>query len=118
VLAESGRATIRAPLVKFLTVALVRPSATRDIPLTVQAQAGLAGYVPSPAVVIFRHDSILYWDLSGLQPTTAYSSGVRDFVSEGSLDRADRVEAREVALMKNVMRERLSNVITDRLLLL
>jgi hypothetical protein len=116
------------PLGEFLAVAVVCPSATHNNPLTIQSQAGLAGPVPSPAVISFRRDSILCRDLTGLRPTTSRSGGeptileltrsVRDFVSTASMDRTDRAEARDIACMPKTVRERLGGGITDRLLLM
>jgi hypothetical protein len=106
---------------------MVPPSTTRDTPLTAQSQAGLDGHVPSPAVTSFRRDSILYMDLLGLRPTT--SSGghpsmmdivrsVPEFLYEANLAHIDQAEAREDAHMPKTVRERLSDIITYRLLLL
>jgi hypothetical protein len=62
VLVEVGMVTVCTPFIEFLTMAMVRPIHTGDTPITVQTQAGLAGYVPSPAVISFRPDHILYRD--------------------------------------------------------
>jgi hypothetical protein len=127
VLAEAGLATACAPLVKFLTVALIRPSVTRDTPLTIQVKAGLTGYVPSKAFLSFRHNIILYRDLPGLRLTTSSSRddsamlditmNVRDVVSDSSLNRMDQAKAQGVVCMPKTIHERLSNVIVSHLLL-
>jgi hypothetical protein len=49
VLLDTGYESISAPLVDFLTVALVKPSVTNLVPLTLHPCVGNAGYVPSPA---------------------------------------------------------------------
>jgi hypothetical protein len=128
VLVDAGLADVCEPLIEFLTIALVEPNATRSTPLTVQTLVGVWGYIPSPAAIIFRRQSIMYRDLPGLRPTTTYGPGdpamlniarsVRDFVSYASTDRTDRALAREESRRPKTVRERMSDAITDRLLLL
>jgi hypothetical protein len=107
-LIDSGYESLCEPLVDFLTVALVKPSDGVSIPLTMHACAGKPGYVPSPAVVNYRRDQLLYRDLPALMPVTTPSPasdpalldvarGMRDMVIEARLDRNDRNNAREVA---------------------
>jgi hypothetical protein len=48
VLVYTGYKAICEPLVDFLTVALVKPSADNAAPLTLQPCVGIAGYVPVP----------------------------------------------------------------------
>jgi hypothetical protein len=67
-LVDTGYEGICEPLVDLLTVALVKPSATVDAPLTLQDRVGLEGYVPSPAVVSHRRQHLLYHDLPALLP--------------------------------------------------
>jgi hypothetical protein len=57
--------------VDFLTVALVKPSADNASPLALQPCVGIAGYVPSPAVVSHRRQHVLYRDLPALVPSNA-----------------------------------------------
>jgi hypothetical protein len=53
ILVDTDYESICEPLVDCLTVALVKPSADKTTSLTLQPCAGIVGYVPSPAVVIF-----------------------------------------------------------------
>jgi hypothetical protein len=107
-LIDSGYESLCEPLMDFLTVALVNPSDGVSIPLTMHACAGKPGYVPSPAVVNYRRDQLLYRDLPALMPVTSPSPasdpamldvarGMRDIVIEASLDRNDRNDDWEVA---------------------
>jgi hypothetical protein len=108
VLVDTGYEAICEPLVDFLTMALVKPSADNAAPLALQPCVGIAGYVPSPAVVSHHRQHFLYRDLPALVPakaTTASSDpafvevarGMRDMVAEARLNRNDRSDAREVA---------------------
>jgi hypothetical protein len=54
VLVDTGYEAICEPLMDFFTVALVKPSEDNVSPLTLQPCVGIAGYVPSPAVVSHR----------------------------------------------------------------
>jgi hypothetical protein len=128
-LIDSGYESLCEPLVDFLTVALVKPSDGVSIPLTMHACAGKPGYVPSPAVVNYRRDQILYGDLPALMPVSTPSPasdpallgvarGMRDMVIEARLDPNDRNDAREVARRPRTVRDRLGEFLTDRLLLL
>jgi hypothetical protein len=105
---DTGYAAICEPLVDFLTVALVKPSADNASPLTLQPCVGIAGYVPIPAVVGHRRQHFLYRDLPALVPARATTSssdpafvdvarGMRDMVAEARLDRNDMSDARKVA---------------------
>jgi hypothetical protein len=125
-LIDSGYESLCDPLVDFLTLALVKPRDGVSIPLTMHACAGKPGYVPSPVVVNYRRDQLLYRDLPALMPVTTPSPasdpalldvvrGMRDMVIEARLDRND---AREVARRTRTMRDRLGESLTDRLLLL
>jgi hypothetical protein len=129
VLVDTGYEAICEPLVDFLTVALVKPSADNASPLTLQPYMGIAGYVPSPAVVSHRQHHLLYRDLPALvlaNATTASSDptlvevarGMRAMVAEARLDRNDRSDAREVARPPRTARDRLGEALTDRLLLM
>jgi hypothetical protein len=126
---DSGYESLCEPLVDFLTVALVKPSDGVSIPLTMHTCVGKPGYVPSPAVVSYRRDQLLYHDLPALMPVTNpipasdpalsdVARGMRDMVTEARLDRNDRNDAREVARQPRTVRERLGESLTDRLLLL
>jgi hypothetical protein len=128
VLVEVGMTAVCEPLIKFITETLVRPRDTCSAPLAIQNQAGLADYVPSPAVISFHHNSILYRDLPGLQPASSQSGSdptmldiarsVCDFLSKASLDHMDRVEVSNDAQRPKAVRTRMSDVIVDRILLL
>jgi hypothetical protein len=76
VLVDAGLTDVCEPLIEFLTIALVQPNATCSTPITVQTQVGVGNYIPSPAVISFRRQSIMYRDLPGLRP--AMSSGPGD----------------------------------------
>jgi hypothetical protein len=128
-LVDTGYEGICEPLVDFLTVALVKPSATVDAPLTLQDRVGLEGYVPSPAVVSHRRQHLLYLDLPALLPQLSgktssdpalldVARGVQDMVAEARLDRNDRTDAREMARRPQTVRERLGEALTDRILLI
>jgi hypothetical protein len=129
VLVDTGYEAICEPLVDFLTVALVKPSADNASPLTLQPCVGIAGYVPSPAVVSHRRQHVLYRDLPALVPakaTTASSDqalvevarGMRDMVAEARLDRNNRSDAREVARLPRTARDRMGDALPDRVLLM
>jgi hypothetical protein len=127
-LADDGLLEVCEPLVEFLTVALAKSSATRDTPINVQHQGGVSGYVSSPAVISFRWEIILYRDLSGLHQALLATPGdplmlhiarsVRHFIAEASDDRIDWAEARELAHRSCSIRDRIGDVIVDRMLLL
>jgi hypothetical protein len=128
-LIDSGHESLCEPLVDFLTVALVKPSDGVSIPLTTHACVGKPGYVPSPDVVNYCRDQLLYGDFPALMPVTTSSSvsdpallgvalDMRDMVTEARLDRNDRNDAPEVARRPRTVRERLGESLTDRLLLL
>jgi hypothetical protein len=128
-LVDTGHEGICNPLVDFLTVALVKPSATVAAPLTLQARVGFEGYVPSPAVVGHRRQHLLYRDLPALlpQPSGGAASdpalldvarGMQDMVAEARLDRNDRMDAHEVACRPRTVRERLGEALTNRIILI
>jgi hypothetical protein len=96
-LVDTGYEGICEPLVDFLTVALVKPSATVDAPSNLQDRVGLEGYVPSPAVVSHRRQHLLYRDLPALLPQLSgkaasdpalidVARGMQDTVAEARLD--------------------------------
>jgi hypothetical protein len=129
VLVDTGYEAICEPLVDFLTVALVKPSADNASPLTLQPCVGIEGYVPSPAVVSHRRQHVLYFYLPALVPakaTTASSDpalvdvarGMHAMVAEARLDRNDRSDAREVARLPRTARDRLCDALTDHLLMM
>jgi hypothetical protein len=129
VLFDTGYEGVCEPLVDFLTVALVKPSAVRAEPLTLLDRVGLEGYVPIPAAVSHRRLHLLYRDLPALMPRLAsgpvsdpalldVARGMQDMVNEARLDRNDRTDAREIARRPRTVRERLGEALTDRLLLL
>jgi hypothetical protein len=127
-LIDGGIMTICAPLVKFLTVALVSPLENRSTPLTVQQHLGKSGYVPGMAAISYRREHVLYRDLPGLRPVSGgtlsdpalldVARGVREMVSEARADRSDRVDSRALTRLPRPVRDRLGETIVDRLLLL
>jgi hypothetical protein len=127
-LIDGGLMTIFAPLVEFLTVALVRPSEHRSTPLTVQQHLGKSGYVPGTAAISYRREHVLCWDLPGLPPARGgtlrdpvlldVAHGVREIVAKARADRNDRAESRAQARLPRSVRDRLGETILDRLLLL
>jgi hypothetical protein len=126
---DTGYEAICKPLVDFLTVALVKPSAENATSLTLLPCVGIAGYVPSPTVVSHRRQHLLYLDLPSLIPASATSPssdpalvdvarGMSEMVTEARLDQNNRSDAREVARRPRTSRECLGNALTDRLLLM
>jgi hypothetical protein len=116
-------------LVNFLTIALVHPLLTQKETWTLQAQAGKAGYVPGPMTTSYRCEHILYRDLPGICPGTILSTasdpalvdvarGMRDMVAKARDERHDRLDHREEARCSRTVHEKLSNTITDWILLL
>jgi hypothetical protein len=67
-LVAEGLTGICEPLFDFPTVALIQPSATRSTPYTVQTQAGVRGYAPSPDATRHRREYIWSWGLV-IQPS-------------------------------------------------
>jgi hypothetical protein len=106
-LIDGGLVSICAPLVEFLTVALVRPSEHRSTPLTVHQHLGKSGYVPGTAAISYRREHVLYRDLPGLRPARGgtlsdpalldVARGVREMVAEARADRNDRADSRAQA---------------------
>jgi hypothetical protein len=128
-LVDTGYEAICEPLVDLLTMALVKPSAENATPPTLQPCVGIAGYVPSPAVVSHRQKHLLYRNLPSLIPASATSPysdpalvdvarGMHNMVTEARLDRNNRSDAREVARHPRTARERLGDAFTDCLLLM
>jgi hypothetical protein len=127
-LIDGGLVSICAPLVEFLTVALVRPSEHRSTPLTVHQHLGKLGYVPGTAAISYRRENVLYWDLPGLHPARGgtlsdpallgVARGVREMVAEARADRNNRADSRAQARLPRSVRDRLGETIVDRLLLL
>jgi hypothetical protein len=76
VLIDAGLQDVCSGLINFPTVALVLPAEDSEVPVTVWAQAGRAGYAPGPVAINYRCAQILYRDLPclfpspGPQPTT------------------------------------------------
>jgi hypothetical protein len=129
VLVDTGYKAICEPLVDFLTVALVKPSADNTTPITLQPCMVISGYVPSPAVVSHRRQHFLYRDLPALVPANAATSsndpafvdvarGMGDMVMEARLDHNVRSDAREVARFPRTARDRLGDALTNHLLLM
>jgi hypothetical protein len=127
-LIDGGLITICAPLVVFLTVALVRPSEHHSTPLTVHQHLGKSGYVPGTEVISYRREHVLYRDLHGLRPARGgtlsdpalldVARGVREMVAEARADRNDRADPRAQTCIPRSVRDRLGETIVDRLLLL
>jgi hypothetical protein len=55
VLIEAGLQDVCSGLINFLTVALVLPAEESEVPVTVWAQAGRAGYAPGPVDINYRY---------------------------------------------------------------
>jgi hypothetical protein len=117
-LVDTGYEGICEPLVDFLTVALVKPSATVAAPLNLQDRVGLEVYVPSPAVVSHRRQHLLYRNLPALLPKLSGKAAsdlalldmarrMQDMVVDARLDHNDRTDARETARRPRTFRERL-----------
>jgi hypothetical protein len=105
VLVDAGLETSCSSLITFLTIALVKPSAERKEPWTLQPQAGLADYVPRPIVTSYRREHVLYRDLPALHPGSVLPAvsnpalvdvarGMRDMVAEARAERHDRLDHR------------------------
>jgi hypothetical protein len=128
VLVDAGLSDVCESLIELVIIALVQPNDTRSTPLAVQTQVWVGNYIPSPVAISFRRQSIMYRDLPGLRPAMSSGPGdpamldiarsVRDFVLDASTDRTDRAVAREESRRPRTVRERMSEAITDRLLLL
>jgi hypothetical protein len=127
-LIDGGLMTICAPLVEFLTVALVRPSGHRSTPLKVHQHLGKWGYVPGSAAISYHQEHVFYRDLPGLRPARGgtlsdpalldVARGVREMVAEARADRNDRADSRAQARIPRSVRDRLGERILDRLLIL
>jgi hypothetical protein len=63
VLIEAGLQDVCSGLINFLTVALVLPAEDSEVPVTVWAQAGRAGYTPGPVAIKYRRAHVLYREL-------------------------------------------------------
>jgi hypothetical protein len=68
VLIETGLQEVCSGLINFLTAVLVLPMEDREVPVTVWAQAGHAGYLPVPVAISYRHACVLSRDLPCLRP--------------------------------------------------
>jgi hypothetical protein len=118
-----GLMTIYAPLVEFLTVALVRPSEHHSTPLTVHQHLGKSGYVPGTAAISYRREHDLYRDLPGLRPARGgtlsdpalldVAHGVREMVAEARAESNDRLDLRAQAPIPRSVRDRLGETIVD-----
>jgi hypothetical protein len=127
-LINAGMMSVCGPVVEFLTVALVRPTAERSTPLTVQHYLGKSGYVPGTSVISHRREHVLYRDLPALHPSLSGATsdpdlldvarGVREMVTEARAERNDRADSRALDRLPRSVRERLGDAILDRLLLL
>jgi hypothetical protein len=118
VLVDSGIVEIREPLVELLTMVLIKPSTTHATPITVQTQVGVNGCVPSLSASSYRQEHTMYRDLPGMRSMMDIARSVRDFISKAIDDWTDLSEARKVTRLPHTMRERLSDTIVIRLLLL
>jgi hypothetical protein len=126
-LINAGMMSVCKPLVEFLTVALVRPTAERATPLTVQHNLGKSGYVPGTSAISHRREHVLYRDLPALRPSLGGATsnpalldvarGVREMVTEARAERNDRADSRALARLPRSVRERLGDAIVDRLIL-
>jgi hypothetical protein len=130
VLIEAGLQYICSSLINFLTVALVLPAEDIEVPVTVWAQAGRAGYTPEPVSINYRRTHVLYHDFPCLCPSSGPLSsssdpalvgvarGMRDMIAEARAERNDRLENREESRRPKSVREKMGDTIKDRLLLL
>jgi hypothetical protein len=115
--------------VNFLTVALVQPIEEQDAPFTVHPQAVNTGYLPGPVAINYRREHILYRDLPSLWLATTRPvandpalvdvvRGMKGMVTEARVERKDRSQNREESRHPKIVREKMGDTITDRLLLL
>jgi hypothetical protein len=127
-LINAGMMSVCGRLVEFLTVSLVRPTAERATPLTVQHHLGKSGYVPDTSAISHRREHVLYRDLPALRPSLGGATsdpalldvarGVWEMVTEARAERNDRANSRALARLPRSVRERLGDAIVDLLLLL
>jgi hypothetical protein len=123
---EAGLQEVCSGLTNFFTVARVLPTEDSEVPVTLWAQVGRAGYSPGPVAINCRRARVLYWDLpcfrptSGLQPTTLIdvARGMRDMVAAARAERNDRLDNWEESSRPKSVREKMGDTITDRLLLI
>jgi hypothetical protein len=124
---DAGLEAVCQPLIDFLTVAIVEPTATSLDPLTVKPCLGRLHHNPSPAVVSNRRAEVLYQDLPGLKqgPANARDSYLRDVARavgelavEARSDRNDRLDRRAILDFPKSARDKFGDRVTDRFLLL
>jgi hypothetical protein len=124
---DAGLGSVFQPLIDFLTVTVVEPSATALEPLTLKPCLGKLHHVPSPAVISSRREEILYRDLPGLKhgPSNAgdpylrdVARAVGDLAVEARSDRNDRQDRRAILDLPKSVRDKFGDRLTDRFLLL
>jgi hypothetical protein len=124
---DAGLESVCQPLIDFLTVTVVEPSATALEPLTLKPCLGKLHHVPSPAVISSRREEVLYRDLPGLKhgPSNAgdpylrdVARAVGDLAVEARSDRDDRQDRRAILDLPKSVRDKFGDRLTDRLLLL
>jgi hypothetical protein len=124
---DAGLEAVCQPLIDFLTVAIVEPTATSLEPLTVKPCLGRLHHNPSPAVVSNRRAEVLYRDLPGLKqgPANAGDPYLRDVARavgelavEARSDRNDRLDRRAILDLPKSARDKFGDRLTDRFLLL
>lgn len=115
------------PLVKFLMVASTTPTTQVD-PLLLREQAGLAGHLITTAVMKHRHETMLYKQVPGVEPTNAASTsdpairqiadGLDHLVAGMRTEREDRAVRLAAADEPKSVHSVFGDRIADRLLLL
>jgi hypothetical protein len=130
VLIETGLQDVCSGLINFLTVAQVLWAEDSEVPVTVWAHAGRAGYTPGPVANNYRRTHVLYRDLPYLCPSSGPLSsssdpalvdvarGMHDMVAVARAEHNYRLDNREENRRPKSVREKMGDTITDRLLLL
>jgi hypothetical protein len=123
---SNGLATTLKPLVDYLTIALVSPTATEATPVTVRDKVGLDWNI-TPALVGYRRDKVLFEILSDLRPATPsrgdpyvqdLATGVASFVTEMKDARIAGDDRRVEAARPKTFREKYGDRLADQMLLL
>jgi hypothetical protein len=130
-LINAGLEDTCAELINFLIVALVNPNDAMVEAYTLQDQVGRAGYVPGSEAISYCRDGLLHRDLHVLKaaigpPMTSYPAlldmarGMHDILAKAKAraERSDCVDSHDEARHPNRMREKMREMIADRLFLL
>jgi hypothetical protein len=124
---DAGLEAVCQPLIDFLTVVIVEPTATSLEPLTVKPCLGRLHHNPSPTVISNRRAEVPYRDLPGLKqgPSDAGDPYLRDVARavgelavEARSDRNDRLYRRAILDLPKSARDKFGDRVTDRFLLL